>query len=914
MTLKTSCILFILLLGCTFIGHSQTTVTTDSLSSTLAVAKALRFTNPEAALAKAKLASKQAKVLKEDETFALAEQLLSRLYAEKADYLAAVESGLAALEVFQRLGLEREVCITYLYLGVIYRYQRQHDRSISYYKEAESIAITNNFDTLTAGIWGNMGNVYYDIGELDKALAHHEKSLAADQKLANERGIGNSLHNIGMIYREQKRFEKAIDYYQRSLDLDIAQGNKRNIGISKAEFSSLYLEMKEYQKALQSANEALEVAKETNSNRLKYSTLRLLPIIHAALGNMESALAYNEEFQVLNDSIQATTLAEKIAEMQTKYETQEKDDQLSSQTIKIDQQQTSITHQRQWLLGLSLLFILSLFSANLLFTRYRLKQKNRRLQLENEQFQLKQEAEQIRQMDQMKSQFFANISHEFRTPLNLILAPLEQQKPIAPPEVNMMRRNARRLLRLVNQLLDLAKIEVGLLKLENRKLEVARFLSNIAQSFLPLAKTKNINYQIDIPERDYVIMIDPDKLEKIVYNLLSNAFKFTPTGGKVSISMAVEKLGQLRLTVSDTGIGIAESLKDKIFDRFYQVDNSETRPYEGTGIGLALTKELVDLFGGELSIDSQVGSGSIFTILIPMAIVSRNNDPIEIEWWSDGVVGEMDYSELMPLAVPAPNEAFSGNHLPQLLIVEDNAELRQYLRRQLGASFQLLDAPDGEDGLRMAQQYIPDLIVTDIMMPKMDGVSMTKALRADNRTSHIPIVLLTARDDEAMKVKGFETGAEQYLVKPFKIEELVARLNSLINQRDLLQRKFSQEVVLQPKAITMNHRDADLLTDLIKVIEDNMENEAFSVDHLQKQIGMSRMQLHRKLKALTNQSASEFIRSIKLKRAAQILQQGGVQVTEVAYLSGFNHLSYFAKCFKEQFGQSPSEYLKSHAQ
>lgn len=290
----------------------------------------------------------------------------------------------------------------------------------------------------------------------------------------------------------------------------------------------------------------------------------------------------------------------------------------------------------------------------------------------------------------------------------------------------MMRRNADRLLRLVNQLLDLSKVQVGMLQVQKRTIEISRFLQHLAQSFVPLANSKNIAYQINIPERDYIIELDPDKLEKIVYNLLSNAFKFTPEGGQVAIHLLITQRKTLRLSVSDTGIGIAEDIRDKIFDRFYQVD-----------------------------------------------------------------------------------------------------------------------------------------------------IELTKALRSEDTTSHIPILLLTARDDVETKIKGFASGAEQYLLKSFEWKELVARVRGLLEQRRLLQEKFGKAVVLEPKAVTLTHRDASLLENLVGIIEDNMETETFSVDQLQKEIGMSRMQLHPKLKALTNQSASEFIRSIKLKRAAQLLQQGG---------------------------------------
>jgi signal transduction histidine kinase/DNA-binding response OmpR family regulator/tetratricopeptide (TPR) repeat protein len=516
------------------------------------------------------------------------------------------------------------------------------------------------------------------------------------------------------------------------------------------------------------------------------------------------------------------------------------------------------------------------------------------------------EADQIKQLDQLKSRFFANISHEFRTPLNLILAPLEKKESLSVTEMEMMSRNARRLLRLVNQLLDLAKIEVGLLKPEVRYINVFHFVSEIANSFMLMADAKDIVYRIGVPASDHVGYFDPDKLEKIVYNLLSNAFKFTPRGGSVAIDVNIQPDRTLCIVVGDSGIGIPKDVRDKIFTRFYQVDGSETRAYEGSGIGLALTKELVDLLNGTIAIDEAEETGCVFTVKLPP--------------WESSVD---DRREIVATEIPnyyAENEDSGRNEetfsdrtdrdLPVILMVEDNNDLRTYVKSRLGNSFIVLTAKNGEEGITIARQKIPDLIVTDIMMPVMDGVTLTKLLREDEKTSHIPIVLLTARDDGETKIKAFETGAEQYVVKPFEISELIARINGLLSQRERLRKRFGSELTLKPSDVVLSNRDAEFLERIIKIIEQHINQESFSVEQLQLEIGMSRMQLHRKLKALTNLSASDFIRSIKLKRAAQILKQPGIQIAEAAYLSGFNHMSYFSKCFKEQFGILPSEYAK----
>ncbi|HEX8531654.1 MAG TPA: ATP-binding protein, partial [Cytophagales bacterium] len=520
------------------------------------------------------------------------------------------------------------------------------------------------------------------------------------------------------------------------------------------------------------------------------------------------------------------------------------------------------------------------------------------------------EADHLKRLAAVKSQFFANISHEFRTPLHLILAPLQKKEErITFQEMALMERNAYRLLRLVNQLLDLAKADVGTLRLHPRRGDVLQFLRHAAAGFTALAENKGLHYRIEVPAGEWVASFDADTLEKIVYNLLANAIKFTPSGGEVSFRAAREADGQLSLVVADSGLGVPEHLQDKIFDRFYQIDSSQTRGFEGTGIGLALAKELVDLYRGSIRVKSTAGRGASFQVLLPL----RPGEPAGLgmpggDSGNDGAAGAA------PASPPAGRETGEGTPdeggRPTLLLVEDHAELSNYLQGQLSAGFHVVTARQGDEGLREARKSIPDLVISDVMMPGMDGLTLVRCLKADPLTSHIPVILLTARDDLETKKEGFGEGAEQYLVKPFAFEELLAGINSLLTQRNRLRLKYSREVVLQPAGTTIPDREAEFLEKTIRIIEAHIMDESFTVETLQREIGMSRMQLHRKLKALTNQSASDFIRSIRLKRAADLLQRPGIPVAEAAYLSGFGHLSYFSKCFKEQFGVLPSEYTR----
>lgn len=512
------------------------------------------------------------------------------------------------------------------------------------------------------------------------------------------------------------------------------------------------------------------------------------------------------------------------------------------------------------------------------------------------------EASQIKALDLVKSRFFANISHEFRTPLNLILGPLRTHGDRIPTkELSMMQRNAQRLLRLVNQLLDLSRLEVGQLQLEYRTADVFAFLRTLAASFSSMAEAKQIIYQVDIPMRGFPSRFDPDKMEKIVYNLLSNAVKFTPSGGTITFHAFIEQTN-LRLSVSDTGLGIPAPLQDKIFDRFYQVDDTNTRAFEGTGIGLALVKELVDFHGGTISVDSEEKKGATFVVILPL----QPADETSLEELSITELDHEDDSTMSPVKADDP----VSEDAPLILIVEDNADLRHYILSNLGGMFSCREAVNGKIGWDIAVEELPDVIITDVMMPEMDGVELTHRVKNDERTSHIPVIMLTARDDLETRKAGFQTGADQYVTKPFDVEELQVRVHGVIRQRALLRKKFTREVTLKPQDVTVKDFDAIFLERSLRVVEEHLDDSEFSVEQLQQEVGMSRMQLHRKLKALTGQSASEFIREIRLERAAQLLQQPGVQVAEVAYNVGFTHLSYFAKCFKEKFNVSPSDFAK----
>jgi len=538
----------------------------------------------------------------------------------------------------------------------------------------------------------------------------------------------------------------------------------------------------------------------------------------------------------------------------------------------------------------------------------------------------------LEEINAEKSKFFANISHEFRTPLSLILGPVERmmhREADADTKQNltMVYRNTRRLHRLIDQLLDLSRIESGQLPLKVGPLDLVHFTYGIVLEFTPLAESKNIslNFKSKTPELE--IYAEADKVEKILSNVISNALKFTPKNGTVGISLlylpadtaCTAEQTHAVIRVADNGPGIPAESLSVIFDRFYQVDHSHTGENKGTGIGLSLAKELVDMHKGKIEVASTPGKGTTFSILFRLG--KAHFQPDEIEYVQAGrnaqtgsvpeilfpeSAGEAETNGEQIRQISAKNKPYAET----VLLVEDNPDVQTYLTQLLQADYNLIQAFDGKAGMKAAIDKIPDLIVSDIMMPKMNGLKLCRKLKTDQRTSHIPIILLTAKASGEVKITGLELGADDYITKPFDSKEMKARLKNLIEQRKVLRKKFSLEPSLKIHDVVPTRIDAEFLNRAMDIIEKYSDNSEFNVKLFCREIGLSRVQLHRKLKALTDNSTTEFIRRYRVRKAAKLLALDEDNVFEVSYRVGFNNLSYFAKCFREEFGMSPSAYRR----
>jgi signal transduction histidine kinase/ligand-binding sensor domain-containing protein/DNA-binding response OmpR family regulator len=543
-----------------------------------------------------------------------------------------------------------------------------------------------------------------------------------------------------------------------------------------------------------------------------------------------------------------------------------------------------------------------------------------RIKLKNQLKLEKVETDTLRNLDQVKSHFFANISHEFRTPLTLILGQVESvmSSNIENKEkgkLQVANRNARRLLTLINQLLDLSKIESGSMKLKAEQHNIVSFLKSLFYSFESLAESKKITLRFESELENIPVVFDPDKMEKVFYNLVSNAFKFTSANGEIKVSTKIIDSSTVEIKVKDHGIGIPADRLSYIFNRFYQVDSSSTREHEGTGIGLALTKELVELHKGKITVNSKVGEETEFIINLPLGDLKIEKEQI-VEFPADkfSLINSND-SEITETHHESGNlHPASEDKKEIILIVEDNSDVRAYIHEQLENDYKVIEARNGEEGILKAQDEIPDLIITDVMMPKMNGYQFSRQIRGDEKTSHIPIIMLTAKAGLDDKLEGLETGIDAYLTKPFSAKELKVRVKNLISQREQLRKRFSKSIVIKPSEVSAVSVDQIFLEKTIKIIEKHFEDEKFNVDKLAEEVYMSVSQLNRKLNALIGQPPGNLIRSLRLQRAADLLKQNAGSVAEICYKVGFNDHAYFSRAFKKQFGCSPSDYKNRHSE
>jgi signal transduction histidine kinase/ligand-binding sensor domain-containing protein/DNA-binding response OmpR family regulator len=551
------------------------------------------------------------------------------------------------------------------------------------------------------------------------------------------------------------------------------------------------------------------------------------------------------------------------------------------------------------------ILIITFFVRSTIMFRLRMKHE-----LQQEHFE-RQKQESI---NQAKLQFFTNISHEIRTPLTMILAPLQHLIELSVNDdqklhLGYIKRNTIRLQRLITQLLDFQKIESAGLKNEACLMDMVQFVSDIVHLFEGTAKEQGIEVYLDTSCENLTIWADPDKMDKILFNLLSNALKFTPKGGIITVSVN-ENLENCEISVSDTGAGIAHEYQEKIFDRFFQVANQTNEKHIGTGIGLHLAKKLTEIQHGTISLKSEPGQGSTFTVCLPLGDKHLSENEKSFSEDNIPIIQDADQLTPEPLVNKISNSHNSSGIHSTILLIEDDPDILNYLEIEFEGKYNILKANNGNEGWELILNHLPTLIISDITMPGMDGILLCKKVKTTLETSHIPVVLLTARTSVEQEIVGLETGADAYIHKPFHPSILRLNVERIIESREVMKQKFSSEMSFVAKEMTVTSADEKFLQKAMDYVKENLSDTELNVEKMCADLGINRVQLYRKLKALTNQVPTEFIRIIRLKQAVYLLEKKKFSVSEVAFHVGFNSLQYFSNSFQKYYKVSPSEYLK----
>jgi signal transduction histidine kinase/DNA-binding response OmpR family regulator len=780
------------------------------------------------------------------------------------------------------------IAAAYQSLGNVYLELKEYDAAEEYYLKAnrqfEKMAGGGTFYFNTTNVF--LGQVYFHKGQVEKADSLLSKTLLFYDQIKEERTVAEISNYLGLIHLKKGNLDSAQRYFQNALNFQRKNDYSLEAGQSAMQLGKLNIEKGKPNLAIEYLEQALTFNRDIKNSTLNQNVYSLLAVAYAKQGNYKAAFTNSQLARKINDSIQQSQSAEKIKEIEGIYQTESRDKEIALLTAENELAEQQRKNQQYVLWGI--LAIIAIV-AGFVFFQFRNRQKT---------------TKKLRELDRAKSTFFANISHEFRTPLTLIKGPIEDYLQSGKLELSERKnlqsalRNTQRLKDLVDQLLALAKLESGSLKMNIQPANLPDFITAQAEAFTFSCGEKNIAFKIEVETDTKEDWFDQDILEKILYNLIGNAIKYTPENGRI-ILRGNRHGNRFVISVANSGNYIPLQLQQKIFTRFYQSDCKNP----GTGIGLALTKDLVAIHRGSISVESEENGLTEFTVELPRNKVAFENELIFIPENENGI-SETNYPKpLIEKEIVAPEEA------PVLLVIDDSQDIRDYLCSIFEDAYVVKTAANGKQGFALAVETIPDIVISDVMMPEEDGFTFTKHLKEHQLTSHIPVILLTAKTQITSKLEAMGIGADAYVTKPFNSQLLKATAQNLLDNRRKLQERFSQEAMVISKDIAVSSEDEKFFERMQKVLDAHLTQPDFSAEMFSAEMGVSRMQLYRKLKALTSQTPSEFIRSQRLKLAVSLLRSNKISISEIGYTVGFNDPSYFTKCFKQEFGCSPSHFI-----
>ena len=843
-------------------------------------------------------------------------------FYNSGDYPNALENFHQGLTIIETTNDHQQTIKAYEALSEIYISSEDYDNALLYSQKAIDTWELAYGNQENADLLYKNGRILLLKGEATEALPKIRESLKL-KTTAGKNITGDNYLNLGLCFEQLLQYDSAAVYFQKGLEKSLGSG----VVLLESQCISGLARVNEKQgnlpQALEYFQEAFEIAKAGGFQAKEKEAADGLYRLYKQKNNTSQALQFLEIARALQDSLFNEENTREITRLQADFEFEKEKQQLAFTQEKENERQGNIRR----LLSLALIVLSFLLAVS--FFYFRAKQKaNAKLSMLNEELVaqksiVEKQKEKLEELDKAKSTFFTNISHEFRTPLTVISGLVGRLKK-NPKERNgqnydIILRNSNNLLNLVNQILDLRKLESGKLELNLIQDNIIPFLRYIFESFESLAQSKDIQVHALIENEKLVMDYDEKKVLRIVSNLLSNAIKFTPEGGDIYFIVRSEEslratsdelpanTPSLLIQIKDTGIGIPPEKLPHIFERFYQADDSSTRIGEGTGIGLALSKELVTLLGGTIEVKSKENQGTEFIISLPISNEATLIENPKQQYLQEESM-EVISSELAVTQLPElinPNRA-----LPMVLLVEDNPDVVQYLIACLENHYNLIIAKDGQEGIEKAIEHIPDAIISDVMMPKKDGFEVCNTLKADERTSHIPIILLTAKADMESRLSGLKRGADDYLIKPFNEEELLTRLENQMEIRRKLQLRFQTPGLLTVTAKKEEEPEHEFLKKIRENLEANLDQEDYGIVHICRAIGMSRTQLHRKIKALTGQSTSYYLKKIRLHKAKELLETTDMNVSEVAFEVGFRYAQNFSTAYMEEFGIQPSKTSK----
>ena len=843
-------------------------------------------------------------------------------YASTGNYQEAIRFRFKSLEIKEDLRDTTGMVSSLQDVGVLYFNTRDLKSAGKFWQQALALQILSGDSTFMVRTLNFLGSLAIKEGNFEDGRKYFIQSLELAQKQEDRSKEAFALHYMGHLYYEVDKYDSAIIYYQKSLDIYQSLGKRAS---TPDLFFSMYraaYEAENWDLALVYAKKAMTASEEYGYFRTVMNAKFGLYEIYKRKGNYEKSLEAYESYNTIYDSINNQENDRALYDLQYKFEYEQKAKIDSIQNVADLELEKAQSRQRKTIANFSLAGLaIAILFALLIWNRFSVTRKQKAI-IEKDKSLLNEANQKLTSLDHFKTQLFTNISHEIRTPLTIIKGMADQikQKPDKwlDQGVSMIHQNSNQLLNLVNQILELRKLESGKLTLNLIHNDIIPFLRYILESFHSLAETKDISLQLQAETPSCMMDYDPEKITRIVSNLLANAIKFTPAGGEIQLNIRTFPAREnhphpfLQFVVRDSGPGISTEQLPYIFERFFQANEgpqsapgSVMHSQGGTGIGLALVRELVHLMNGKIEVESKMGKGTTFTVEIP---IESAPDTPKAEPGTETKLSPQTSASANTATPLWASKRFEPNQdLPRILIIEDNQDVVEYLGACLEDFYQIEIARDGQEGIDKATEWVPDLIISDVMMPKKDGFEVCDTLKKDIRTSHIPVILLTAKADFDSRMTGYTRGADAYLTKPFHQGELLIRIKNLLESRLILQERYRQlspEEDSEDEAIQIE--DA-FVKELKEIVEKHLDDETFRTPDLCKAIGLSRSQLHNKIKALTGQSTSYFIRQVRLEKGLELLVNTDLQIAEIAYSVGFSTPSYFTRNFTEYFGKSPRE-------